>query len=106
MNSDARGTIVLRNLAGRALRKQVADVRLSDVLYCIGSFAQRERVYLSFIGVDGGQFAVASCVADCDAATLQQALGMPTTIANARPEPAFDRVVVHAHEVTPLWQAV
>ena len=102
----ARGTIVLSNRAGRALRKHVADVRLSDVLYCVGSFVARERVYIAFLGADGGQFAVASAVADRDATAMQQALGLPAATPNERAPPApGDDVVVHARDIALLWPA-
>ena len=60
-----RGTIVLNNAAGRALRHKLADVKARDVLDCAGSFNAGDRVYVTFRAIDGGQYVVATCIICC-----------------------------------------
>jgi hypothetical protein len=91
--SECAGTIVLKNSAGRALRKGPASVCADDVLDCVGGFAVGDTVYVSFRAVDGGQYVVATGVARCDERALRRLPGESQT--------TF--VVLHVQEVKLLW---
>jgi len=68
----ARGTIVLCNSAGRALRKKPAAVNTCYVIDCSGEFCAGDTVNVTFRGADGGQYAIATAIADIDAAALRR----------------------------------
>jgi glutamate 5-kinase len=74
--SSPRGTIVLSNRVGRALRKQAAAVWDSAVIDCCGEFQAGDLVNVTFRGADGGQFAIAIGLAEIDAAALRARLSM------------------------------
>lgn len=69
---NAQGTIVLCNSVGRARRKQPAAVSACSVIDCSGEFHAGDTVNVTFRGVDGGQFAIATAVANIDAAELRR----------------------------------
>ena len=86
------GWIVLNNSAGRAMRRGTADVAARDVLDCSGGFAAGDTVYITFRGIDGGQYAVAIGTAACDENAIRRVLGAsPAT------------VIVRAQDVLLLW---
>ena len=87
-----RGTIVLDNATGRALRKTPAVVRAANVLDCAGGFDAGDTVYIAFRSVDGGQFVIATGLVGCDERTLRRQ--MQTRAADA---------VVQAQDVRLLW---
>jgi len=86
-----RGTIVLDNDAGRALRRKTAAVHARNVLDCAGGFRSGDGVYITFRAVDGGQSVIATAVACCDASDLMQ-----------KPD-ALDVLVVREQDVRLLW---
>lgn len=102
-----RGTIVINNQAGRALRKKCGAVLVGHVLDCTGSFHAGDRVYVSFRGKDGGQYAVAKGIVRCDEAVLLQVKRRP---ASARSDPVepdpVERdavVVIREQDLELLW---
>lgn len=59
---STHGTLVITAVAGRALRRTLADLRLSDVLGVAGDFAPGQRVNLTMRGKDGGQNVVGTAL--------------------------------------------
>jgi glutamate 5-kinase len=98
-----RGTIVLDNDAGRALRKKPAPVRAADVLYCAGGFRAGNTVYIAFRTSDGSQYVVATGIARCDEAVLRQMVssGRPALVAAG--EQGEVTIVVPEQDVQLLW---
>jgi glutamate 5-kinase len=72
-----KGTVVLRNEAGRSLRKKCVAVMAADVLDCSGDFVAGDRIYVSFRARDGGQYVVATGIARRDAAAFKEAAVEP-----------------------------
>jgi glutamate 5-kinase len=85
-----KGTLVLRNDAGRSLRKQCAAVMAADVLDCSGDFVAGDRIYVSFRARDGGQYVVASGTTQRDAAALKM-------------DPIEPGLVIAEQELELLW---
>ena len=75
-----KGTVVLRNDAGRSLRKKCAAVMAADVLDCSGEFVAGDQIYVSFRARDGGQYVVATGIAKCDATALKEAAAEPGVV--------------------------
>jgi glutamate 5-kinase len=99
-----RGTIVLDNAPGRALRKAPAAVRVRDVLWCAGGFHAGDPVYLTFRAVDGGQYLVATGIVRCDAAGLSRRTGArPQAAPDGADERPDDDAVIRAEDVEVLW---
>jgi hypothetical protein len=90
---DCAGTILLNNAAGRSLRKAAATVYAADVLDCAGNFSAGDTVYISFRGIDGGQYVVATGVIRCDESVLRQTLGALAPAA----------VIINASDMKLLW---
>ncbi|HEV2607778.1 MAG TPA: PUA domain-containing protein [Xanthomonadaceae bacterium] len=98
-----RGTIVIKNEAGRALRRKCVAVLAACVLDSAGSFRAGDRVYVSFRGKDGGQYVIAKGIVRCDHAVLQQIKGRS---ADMRSDPAEDDesdVVIREQDLELLW---
>ena len=68
-----RGTIVLNNAAGRALRHKPADVTAQDVLDSAGGFSAGDMVYITFRAIDGGQYVFATGIVCCASELLRGA---------------------------------
>ena len=99
-----RGTIVLDNAPGRALRKVRAAVHAADVIYCAGGFHAGDPVYVTFRGADGGQYLVATGIVRCDAADLQYEAGEPSRAVSGTPdERRDDDIVIREADVELLW---
>jgi hypothetical protein len=99
-----RGTLYIANLPGRALRKRRADVFARDVLYLSGDFRVGDEIYIAFLGADGGQYAVATGIAQIDGDALRERIGPPLADAHARVhDPADASVVVREGDVRVLW---
>jgi glutamate 5-kinase len=95
------GTILINNAAGRALRKKRADVRAADVLDCVGGFQAGDTVYVTFRGVDGGQFVVATGTVRCDESALR---GMTARSNGDRVNASDDaNIVIRAQDMDLLW---
>jgi glutamate 5-kinase len=94
---DERGTIVINNKAGRALRKKCAAVLAEYVLDCSGSFSAGDRVCVTFRGRDGGQYAIATGIVRCDDTMLRQLKGHA---ADACSNPV---IVIQEQDVKLLW---
>jgi len=103
--ADVRGTIVINNEAGRALRKKRVAVLAAQVLDCVGDFRTGDRVCVAFRGKDGGQYAVATGIVRCDEAMLRRTKGKS---ADAHGNPAendgFD-VVIREQDLELLWSS-
>ena len=98
-----RGTIVIDNDAGRALRKKPAAVRASDVLYCLGDFCAGDAVYIAFRTSDGSQYVIATGIAGYDEVAFRQAVD-----AAHRPPVASDErdnadIVIREQDVRLIW---
>jgi glutamate 5-kinase len=100
---DVRGTIVIHNDAGRALRKKRAAVLAEYVLDCSGSFRAGDRVCVTFRGLDGGQYAIATGIALCDDATLRQVKGRSADASNNPVERDDPIVVIREQDLELLW---
>ena len=87
-----RGSIVLDNLAGRALRRTGGDVSARDVLDCSGGFGAGDTVYITFRAVDGGQYLIATGLVACAESVLRQMLGTSSAA-----------VIVRAQDVKLVW---
>jgi hypothetical protein len=99
-----RGTVYLGNTAGRALRRGPAAVRAADVLYCSGDFQRGDSIYVAFLGADGGQYVVASGIAQFDGTVLREQLGPPLADAQARATSTIDdSIVILAQDIRLLW---
>lgn len=100
------GTIVVANDTGRALRRKCSDVRLADVLDCAGGFRAGDTIYVTFRGVDGGQYVIATGIVRCDEGTLRHMLArarehLPL---DDRSNTSFDiHVVILERDVKLLW---
>lgn len=99
-SSAARGTIVLCNDAGRALRKKLTAVRSANVIDCCGEFRAGDRVNVTFRGIDGGQFAVAVGTTGVDAATLREHISRSLQRDNSARD---DAIVIAEQDLTLLW---
>jgi hypothetical protein len=98
------GAIHLANKAGRALRQKAAPVYMRDVLYCCGSFAAGDPIYVAFLGADGGQYVVAMGVAQAGVFELRDKIGPPSADAFARPcDSSNQSVMVLERDVRLLW---
>jgi len=87
-----KGSIVLNNSAGRALRRTITDVHARDVLDCAGGFNAGDIVYIAFRAVDGGQYVIATAVIGYDEGQLRR-----TMLADA------DTIVVRDQQIKLLW---
>lgn len=94
-----RGTIVLDNAPGRALRKARSAVRAADVLYCAGGFRDGDPVYVTFRGDDGGQQVVATAIVRCDAAELRRRIEKRAQSGDS----VEDQVVCDEQDVELIW---
>lgn len=99
--SAARGTIVLRNEAGRALRKNSAAVSAASVIDCCGEFRAGDTVNVTFRAVDGGQFAIAMATAGVDAATLREHISR--AFQTDKPG-SGDAIVIAEQDLKLLWR--
>lgn len=99
-NPLPNGTIVLRNSVGRALRTRPAGICASAVVDCSGGFRVGDVVNITFRGADGGQFAIATAVADIDAEALRRRVGMSINHDTAPPD---DPLVVAKENFKLLW---
>jgi glutamate 5-kinase len=95
------GTIVVNNAAGRALRKKRADVRAADVLDCVGGFQAGDTIYLTFRGIDGGQYVVATAVVHYDESVLRAMTAQ--SIGNGTDGKAGANIVIRAQDMQLLW---
>jgi len=99
-----RGTIVIDNASGRALRKMPGAVRAANALCCAGDFQPGDVVYISFRTSDGSQYVVATGVAVCDARTLHRLIDSEGRSRNgARGLGNECIVVVREQDVRLLW---
>ena len=99
-----RGTIYLANDSGRALRRRRAAVRTRDVLYCAGDFAAGDPVHIAFLGADGGQYVIATGVAQFGGAVLREKLGPPLAHAHAlERDDNDDSILVLEQDLRLLW---
>jgi glutamate 5-kinase len=87
-----RGSIVVDNAAGRALRRAGGDVSARDVLDCSGGFGADDTVYITFRAVDGGQYLIATGLVTCTESALKQMLGTPSAA-----------VIVRAQDLKLVW---
>jgi glutamate 5-kinase len=110
---DERGTIVIINKAGRALRKKCAAVLAENVLDCSGRFSAGDRVHVTFRGRDGGQYAIATGIVRCDDTMLRLLMVQPAD-ARSNPGECADRierdpierdlvVVIREQDLVLLW---
>jgi len=103
-----RGTIIINNQSGRALRKKCVAVLAEHVLDCAGSFHVGDRVYVSFRGNDGGQGVIATGIVSCDVAMLLQAKGRSADardnpVERADPVEREPLVVIREEDLELLW---
>jgi glutamate 5-kinase len=98
-----RGTIVIGNDAGRALRRKPATIRVADVLYCAGGFCPGDIVHIAFRTTDGSQYVVAKGIASCDHAELQKAVGAWPRTADTSETQGSAEVVVREQDIRLLW---
>ena len=98
-NSVPRGTIVLCNRSGRALRKGCAAITASELVDCCGEFGVGDTVNVTFRGADGGQFAIATAIVAIDAAALRSRIAA----ISARSAPLDDITVATEHNLKLLW---
>jgi len=103
-----RGTIVINNQAGRALRKQCVAVLAAHVVDCTGRFRTGDRVYVSFRGKDGGQYVVATGIVRCDEAVLRRVIGQSpdarsNLVESADPVEHDPVVVMQEQDLELLW---
>ena len=101
--AKVRGTIVIDNDAGRALRRKPAAVRASDVLYCMGDFCAGDAIYIGFRTEDGSQYVVATGIAGCDIGALRQAVDPAHAATVASAERGSADIVVREQDVQLLW---
>jgi glutamate 5-kinase len=101
--TKVRGTIVIDNDAGRALRRKPAAVRASDVLYCMGDFCAGDAVYIAFRTEDGSQYVVATGIAGCNEGALRQAADLVHAAHVASAERDNVEIVVREQDVRLLW---
>jgi glutamate 5-kinase len=98
-----RGTIVIGNNAGRALRKAPRVVYAADVLDCAGGFCTADPVYIAFRTLDGSQYVVATGVVRCDEAALRQAIASGSSAHDASARTGDADIVVQEQDVQLLW---
>jgi len=98
-----RATIVLNHRAGRALRRESVEIRVRDVLWCSGDFAAGDPVYVTFCGVDGGQYAVAAGIAQLPQAQLRERLPALSAAGGAMLSTQDDTLVIAREDVRLLW---
>ncbi|HET7065413.1 MAG TPA: hypothetical protein VFI49_14170 [Rudaea sp.] len=103
MLAEMRGTIVIGNDAGRALRRKPATIKVTDVLYCAGGFSSGDIVHIAFRTADGSQYVVAKGVVSCDQAQLQQAVGPWPRAPEASGGQGSADVVVREQDIRLLW---
>ena len=101
--ADVRGTIVIDNAAGRALRKKRVAVLVAHVLDCAGGFRSGDRVCVSFRGRDGGQYAVAMGIVCCDEAVLLERKARPADATRNAVEGDGSDVVIREQDLELLW---
>jgi glutamate 5-kinase len=99
------GTVVVNGIAGRALRKQPADVRLADVLDCSGRFATGDVVYVALRAKEGSQYAVATGLVRCSDAELRRMMATRSTPSDRPPRGGDADIVIRGQDVTVLWPA-
>ncbi|HZP68179.1 MAG TPA: hypothetical protein VFB32_17890, partial [Rudaea sp.] len=72
--------------------------------YCSGEFSSGDRIYIAFMGADGGQYAVATAATHFDSVTLHALLGPLHADAQQRVRTcADDTIIVREADVEWLW---